>query len=192
MRSIGQGLLVGLAKGLVIGAACGAAIPYALGWPAPAGSLLGYLAAMAAAGTVGIVGGRAPWTEGAWLVAILKALAGVGAGAFLYWLLATHADAALPTSFAALLAAPAGSGDADALTWVGYPPLCLGLISGVYGSLVELDHAGDEDDESVERTSPGAKARRELENAATVGPAATRDERGAAERTRRERKGQDA
>jgi hypothetical protein len=190
MRSIGQGLLVGLAKGLAIGAAFGAVLTYALGWPVPAGSLLGYLAVMASAGTVGIVGGRAPWSEGAWLVAILKAVAGVGAGAFLYWLLATHADAALPAALAGVLAAP-GAAEDGSLSWVAYPPLCLAAISAVFGSLVELDHAGDEDEGSAERTSPGAKARRELENAATVGPAATKNERGAPDRTRRERKGQD-
>jgi hypothetical protein len=189
MRSIAIGLLVGLGKGLAIGVVSGALLAYVLGWALPPGSLLGYLAAMATAGTAAILGGRAPWSEGAWLVALLKALAGLAVGGLLYWLFVTHADVALPGSLAALLALPetatAGLAAEDgALSWLAWPPLALGAVSAAVGALVELDHAGDADDTSgPERTSPGAKARKQLEDADTVaateadGPARTRNER---------------
>lgn len=190
MRSIGLGLIVGLGKGVVVGAATGAVLTYGLGWAVPPGSLLGYLAAMAAAGTVAILGGRAPWSEGAWLVALLKGLTGLAIGASLYWLLATHADATLPGSLVGLLALPETTTmglvtEEGALSWLAWPPLSLAAISAVLGALVDLDHAGDDETSEPRRTRSGAKERKQLESADTVG--ATEAEGSA--RTRRTRRG---
>jgi thiamine transporter ThiT len=66
MRALVVAIVRGLVKGLVIGLALGLVLTFALRWPVPVGSLLGYLAAMAACGTTGIAGGDAPWREGAW------------------------------------------------------------------------------------------------------------------------------
>ncbi|MBX7193752.1 MAG: hypothetical protein K1X94_16995 [Sandaracinaceae bacterium] len=185
MRALGIAILRGLLKGLVIGLTLGLVLTYALRWAVPVGSLLGYLAAMAACGTTGVAGGKAPWKEGAWLVAGLKALAGVGVGALLYWVLDAHLDATLPSGLVALLALPDGGAE---LSWVSYPPLALAAITASFGLLVELDHLGGDDDtepatkpatkskssaapsptrEDKRRASP-ALARTEIENAETV------------------------
>ncbi len=184
MRSLGIGLLLGLVKGLAIGALFGVGVTYGLGWPVPAGSLLGYLVAMAATGTAGIVGGRAPWSEGAWLVALLKALAGVAVGAFLYWVEVAHADASLPASIASWLAIPDGArglaAEDGSLSWIAYPPLSITVIAALFGSLVELDALSDQGDESSKKKPAGRASeakRTALENADTVGPTTTRKER---------------
>lgn len=175
MRDLGLAIARGLGKGLGLGLCLGLVLTHALGWPMPAGSLLGYLASMAVAGSTGIAGGKAPWREGAWLVALLKAVAGVAAGAFLYWVLCVHVDAALPAEVVALLGIP-GAAEDGSISWVAYAPLSLAAIAGVFGLFVELDHlAGD--DEPAPRakaaaTAPkksGAKVERAaLENADTV------------------------
>lgn len=139
LKRLGLGLL----KGLLIGGAIGAGLQYGLRWTDAAG-LLGFLIAMAAAGTAGVFAGKAPWSEGAWIEATLKGMVGVGLGALAYWgltyvpfeipfpgLAGTHALAALPAVFT-----PA--------------------IAGVYGSLVELDNT-DEGEGKTKKS--GAKAR---------------------------------
>lgn len=160
MRALGIAIASGLVKGLVLGLTLGLVISYALRWPMPAGSLLGYLAAMAACGTTGIAGGHAPWREGAWLVAAIKCVAGVAVGALLYWVLGAHLDVALPGSVVALLALPADPGLAEdgALSWVAIPALALTSITTAFGLLVEIDHVGGDDDEkSTPKKTPAAK-----------------------------------
>lgn len=122
---------IGLMKGLILGAAVGAGIFFGLHWPTPAGGALGYLLAIGTTGTTGIFAGRAPWKDGAWIEAALKGLVGAGVGGGLYW---------LAMRYGGLL------GDVPTLgvPWVGFGPAYLALIAGVFGAVVELDHAGDE------------------------------------------------
>ena len=159
MRALGIAIARGLAKGLVIGLSLGLVLTYALRWPVPVGSLLGYLAAMAACGTTGIAGGKAPWKEGAWLVAALKAVAGVAVGALLYWVLGAHLDASLPEGLAASLALPGLAPD-EATSWIAFPPLALMAVSATFGLLVEIDDVGGEREDA-----PAAKAAAATRNA---------------------------
>lgn len=199
MRALGIAIASGLVKGLVLGLSLGLVITYALRWPMPTGSLLGYLAAMAACGTTGVAGGNAPWREGAWLVAAIKCVAGVAVGALLYWVLGAHLDVALPESLVSLLALPADPGLADdgSLSWVAVPALALASITTAFGLLVEIDHVGGDDDakatsKKADATRPAKKpaplARTVVENADTEADArpAARD----AGRTRRARPGE--
>lgn len=147
LKRLGLGLL----KGLIIGGAIGAGLQYGLGWTDASG-LLGFLVAMAAAGTAGVFAGKPPWQEGAWIEATLKGMVGVGLGALAYWgltyvplevpfpgLTGTHALASLPVVFT-----PA--------------------ITALYGSLVELDNTGDDAADKKKKKSGGAKARVELDD----------------------------
>ncbi len=189
MRDLGLAIVRGLGKGLLVGAGLGLVLTYALGWAVPTGSLLGYLAAMAAAGTTGIAGGEAPWREGAWLVALIKALAGVVAGAFLYWVLEVHLDAALPAELVALLAVP-GAAEDGSISWIACPPLSLAALAGAFGLFVELDRLGGRGEEPPRAKTgglPPKKAaavsdREAFENADTVTEAPA-----SAKVTRRER-----
>ncbi len=155
MRALGIAIVRGLAKGLVLGLALGLVLSYALRWPMPTGSLLGYLAAMAACGTTGIAGGHAPWREGAWLVAALKCVAGVGVGALLYWALCTHGDASLPGDVVSLLALPSPALAEDgSLSWIAIPALSLTAVSTAFGLLVEIDHVGGDDETPAKKADP--------------------------------------
>jgi hypothetical protein len=174
MRDLGTAILRGLVKGLVLGLGLGLGLTFGLRWAVPVGSLLGYLAAMAACGTTGIAGGKAPWAEDAWLPAALKAVAGVAVGALAYWALGAHLDAPLPQALVWLAGPlPEGAG----ASWIAAPALALAAMSGSFGMLVELDHVGDD---GATRAAPGPastqRARRarpttertEIENAETV------------------------
>lgn len=165
-------ILRGLGKGLVLGLALGLVLSYALRWPVPTGSLLGYLAAMAACGTTGVAGGKAPWREGAWLVAAWKGVAGVGVGALLYWALCTHLDGTMPPGLVSLLALPADPGltEDGALSWVAIPTLSLAAVATTFGLLVEIDHVGGDDDERASASKAGAAPRK----ADTTAPAKKR------------------
>lgn len=137
-------LVIGLIKGLVVGGAIGAGFTYGLHWSAPSGGLLGFLLAMGAAGTTGVFAGKPPWQQGAWVEALLKGLVGVGVGALAYWLGSTYAagpDLPLP-------------GVAEAAPWTSLPVLFLPAIAGVYGSLVELDNTGDDQDKTSGGSAP--------------------------------------
>lgn len=200
MRALGIAIVRGLVKGLVIGLALGLVLSFVLRWPVPAGSLLGYLGAMAACGTTGVAGGKAPWREGAWLPAALKALAGVAVGGFAYWMLGAHLDAPLPGALASLLVV--GPVDGAEPSWIAAPVLSLTAIAASFGLLVELDHVGEDDDDPPAKPAPKAQgpvrgepaatqrerrarptvARTEIENAETVPdsvppPSRTRRER---------------
>lgn len=142
LKRLGLGLL----KGLVIGGAIGAGLQYGLGWTDAAG-LLGFLIAMAAAGTAGVFAGKAPWHEGAWIEATLKGMVGVGIGALAYWGL-RYVPVEVP--FPGL----AGTHGLDALPAVFTP-----AIAGVYGALVELDNTEDAGSGGAAKQPRGAKAR---------------------------------
>jgi hypothetical protein len=191
MHALGIAIVRGLVKGLVIGLVLGSVLTYALRWPVPIGSLLGYLAAMAACGTTGIAGGRAPWREGAWLPAALKALAGVAVGALAYWMLGAHLDATLPETVASALVSVPSDGPTS---WIAAPTLSITAIAASFGLLVELDHVGADDDAPSRAPERAAATRRErarstftrneIENAETVPdsvppPSRTRRERSA-------------
>ncbi|MGE0789867.1 MAG: hypothetical protein AB7S26_29610 [Sandaracinaceae bacterium] len=139
LKRLGLGLL----KGLIIGGAIGAGLQYGLGWTSAAG-VLGYLIAMAAAGTAGVFAGKAPWIQGAWIEAALKGMVGVCVGALAYWGLTN-----IPFSFSF-------PGVPGMSTLHSLPVMFTPAIAGVYGSLVELDNTGDDDKASA---SKGAKAR---------------------------------
>ncbi len=160
MRSLGTAIASGLLKGLVVGALVGAGLSYGLGWSLPAGSLAGYLAAMGAAGTTGVAGGEAPWRDGAWIVATIKMLAGVGIGALLYWLFASYLDVRLPAPIVARLA-PSGASLAEdgGLSWIAVPVLVLPAIAAIFGLLVEIDHVGAGEEPSRSRASATRSAR---------------------------------
>jgi hypothetical protein len=172
MRALGIAIVRGLVKGLVMGLALGLVLTFVARWPMPVGSLLGYLAAMAACGTTGVAGGQAPWKEGAWLPAALKALAGVAVGALGYWILCAHLDAALPELLASVLVV--GASDAAQASWVAAPALSLTAIAAGFGLLVELDHVGGDESPSAKAKSA---ARGEAAPVARAEPAATQRER---------------
>lgn len=187
LRTLALGLARGSLQGLALGVVIGVGLAYGLHWAMPAGSLLGYLAAMLTAATVGVLGGRAPWREGAWLVAVLKGLGGLGVGALLEWLATTYVAATAPSGLVEALRL----GGSDTLRWVEVAPLTLGAIGAIFGVLVELDHAGESDEES-----DGRKPRGHASDATVAEAGRTVRARGAARdhdddapaRTRRERK----
>ncbi len=160
---MGKRLGIGLLKGLLVGAAIGAGITFGARWPTPSGGLLAYLLALGVGGTTGIFAGSAPWREGAWLDAAIKALFGIGVGAALYWLGASYAAAAIPWP-----------GAGHAVPWTSLPPLYLGAIGGIYGALVELDHDGD-DAKKKKKDSSKARVSVEMDDTeVATGPVVTR------------------
>lgn len=186
VHALANAVAVGLAKGLVVGVGLGLALSYGLGWPLAPGSLLAYLAAMAAAGTTGVLGTSAPWREGAWKVAAIKALAGVVAGGALHWMLSTYADGALPAGLFEALGVPLGDAPSPA-SWLFVAPLSVGVVSAAFGLFVELDRLGETDGRSKPygAASAAAATRRkgtDLENADTE--LATRSEGRATRRAR--------
>lgn len=145
LKRLGLGLL----KGLIIGGAIGAGLQYGLGW-SDASGLLGFLVAMAAAGTAGVFAGKPPWQEGAWIEATLKGMVGVGLGALAYWGL-TYLRIEFPF--------PGLTGQH---TLASLPVVYAPGITALYGSLVELDNTG-EDAANKKKKKSGAKARVELD-----------------------------
>lgn len=124
---------IGLLKGLLVGAAVGAGFQVGLGWGETPG-LLGYLLAMGAGATAGILAGTPPWKAEAWIEAVLKGLFGVGVGAGIYW---------LGSSFVAF-GVPFALPNADAGTpWTQLPLVYASVIGAFYGAFVELDNTGD-------------------------------------------------
>jgi hypothetical protein len=123
-------LLIGLLKGLVAGIGIGAAFHFGLGWKQTSG-LLGFLIAMGAGGTTGLLTGRPPWQHQAWVEGVLKAVFGVGVGALLYWLAVRFAPLQVPLS---ALGLPEGK------PWTSSPLLFAPPITALYGALVELDN----------------------------------------------------
>ncbi len=128
-RSIGTRLLTGLAKGLLLGAGIGALFHLILHWPVTSG-LLGHLVAMGAGATAGLLAGRPPWRRHAWLEGALKAAAGLGFGALVYWLIERFVPIATPIE---ALGIPIHT------PWIHVTALNTTLVSSLFGVLVELD-----------------------------------------------------
>jgi len=125
-------LLVGWIKGLLFGGAVGAAIHFGLHWSA-VDNLLGFLIAMGACATTGVLTGRAPWQAGAWIESLLKGIVGAGVGALLYWLGTKIGSFALPFD----LGLPEGT------PWFAAPIVFAPAIASLYGAVIELDNTGE-------------------------------------------------
>ncbi|MEM9070298.1 MAG: hypothetical protein AAGE52_17455 [Myxococcota bacterium] len=125
---------LGLIKGLVIGGAIGAAFHFGLGWTSATG-LLAYLMAMGAGATAGILAGKPPWKQAAWIESVLKAVAGVGVGALAYWLGSRFGEFGLPLELPNVAAGT---------SWTEVPLVFVPAVSAVFGTLVELDNTDDD------------------------------------------------
>ena len=139
LKRLGLGLL----KGLVIGGALGAALHFGLGWVTLGGSaLLGYLLAMGAGASAGVLAGKPPWRQAAWIEGVLKAVAGLGVGALTYWASSKWLSFGLPGVLPGL---EAGT------PWTESTLLLPTVVSAAFGTLVELDNT------DVDETPKGAK-----------------------------------
>ncbi len=127
-------LMLGFFKGSVIGAGIGAAFHFGLGWTTAAG-LFAYLLAMGAGATAGILAGKPPWKQQAWIESILKAVAGLGVGALTYWVAHRWLSAPLPPILPSVEAGTAWTESTLAITTAA---------ATVFGTLVELDNTEDE------------------------------------------------
>ena len=140
LSSVGAGLL----KGLLVGALLGVGLTYGLCWPIPEGGLLGYLAVVTVGGTTGVLAGRSPWRENAWLEALIKCAIGAALSACLYWLACQYGDADLPSMITDRLHLSTRVLAADAhLSWLAFAPLSLACVGVILGLFIELDHAFD-------------------------------------------------
>jgi len=154
LSSVGAGLL----KGLLVGALVGIGLTYGLCWPMPEGSLLGYLAVVTVGGTTGVLAGRAPWREDAWLEALIKSAIGAAVGAGLYWLACRFGEADLPAMITNQLDVSARVSVQDApLSWLAFAPLSLGAVGVIIGLFIELDHALDAGKNTKSRPSKPKK-----------------------------------
>ncbi len=133
---------MGLVKGVLIGGAVGAGLHFGLGWTMASG-LLGYLLAMGAGATAGILVGKPPWKQAAWIESLLKALAGIGVGALLYWVSSKWGSFELPF---AIPGVEAGT------EWTEVPLLFVTAVSAVFGTLIELDNTDEDEPERGART----------------------------------------
>jgi hypothetical protein len=143
-------LLIGLAKGLVVGGALGAGLQIGLGWGETSG-LLGYLLAMGAGATAGILAGKPPWRAEAWIESVLKGVFGLGTGALVYFLGSSYGSFEVPFAL---------PGAASGTPWTSQPLLYATAIGGVFGSLVELDNTDDGDKSESESGGGSGKAKR--------------------------------
>jgi len=134
-------LALGLLLGLLIGAALASGLHFGLGLRTASG-LLGYLLAMGAGATSGVLVGKPPWQQEAWIEAILKAVAGLGFGALIFWLSSSYVPWTLPV---ATLGLPEGTRLAHAL-FISMP-----LTAGLFGTLVSLDNTSDASAPSAKR-----------------------------------------
>ncbi|MFT5356913.1 MAG: hypothetical protein ACI9KE_004139 [Polyangiales bacterium] len=126
-------LLIGVIKGLVIGAALGSAFHFGLGWTTTAG-LFAYLLAMGSGATAGVLAGKPPWRQQAWIESVLKSVAGLGVGALAYWGASSWLAVPLPVDI---------PGIASGTPWT---EMTLGITTAtaaVFGALVELDNTDD-------------------------------------------------
>jgi len=133
MAAVLRRFAIGLIKGAILGALFGAAISFGLGWGETEG-LLGYLLAMGVGASVGLLGGKPPWAQQAWLEAILRAAGGLILGAFLYWAGTRFANVPVPVAV--------GPDGEAGLPWMSVPLLYATAIGALYGCLVELDNTG--------------------------------------------------
>ena len=137
---------IGILKGLLVGGAIAAGLHFGLGWTT-GGTLLGYLLAMATGATAGLLAGKPPWKQEAWIEGILKAVGGIVVGALLFGLGSNFADFALP------FALPNTAAD---LSWTALPLIYMPVVAMIYGGLIELDNTPDEG----EQPKSGGKAPR--------------------------------
>ena len=138
-------LFVGLLKGLFIGAVLGAVFHFGLGW-AIASGLFAYLLAMGAGASAGILAGKPPWRAQALIESVLKAVAGLGVGALVYWLASKYLAFGLPMELPGL---------AEGTLWTEATMGISLAASAVFGTIVELDNTDDAKDAS----SKGKKVR---------------------------------
>lgn len=129
IKRAGLGLLIGLC----IGAGIAAGLHFGLGVPVASGLLM-YLLAMGTGATAGVLAGKPPWRQAAWIEAILKAVAGMGFGALLVWLTSSYVPLTVPGT---PLGLPADTRFADALLVI------LPMVAGLFGVLVGLDNTPD-------------------------------------------------
>ncbi|MCB9631595.1 MAG: hypothetical protein H6721_05575 [Sandaracinus sp.] len=155
---MGKRLLLGLIKGLLVGAALGAGAHFGLGWTTATG-LLAYLLAMGAGASAGLLGGKPPWRQDTWIESVLKAVAGLGVGALLYWVTSTWVAIGLPLSFLGL---------EEGTPWTSHPLLMLPAVALVFGTLVELDNTDDGSTATPSRGPKSAKTKARIATADTV------------------------
>lgn len=158
LKRLGLGLL----KGLVIGAGVGAALHFGLGWLTVGSALFGYLLAMATGATAGVLAGKPPWRQAAWIEGVLKAVFGLGFGALAYWASSKWLGFALPDVIPGLEAGTA---------WTESTLLMPTVVAGLFGTLVELDNTDEETPKGAKRgpkvrVKSGAEAPAEVVEAA--------------------------
>lgn len=158
-------LLLGCLKGALLGGAIGSAFHWGLGWTRGEGLLL-YLVAMGAGATAGVLVGKPPWQQDAWIESVLKAVAGLAFGALLYWVTSTWAAFGVPFAF---------DGVAQGTPWTTLPLVVSALVALLFGALVELDHTGGGADTPRKQKKAPPKARAtalalEVEDAEIVKP----------------------
>ncbi len=141
--------LIGLLKGVGLGVIVGVCFHFVLGWKVT-GGLLGYLIAMGAGATAGIVAGRPPWLHEAWLESLLKGVFGLAVGAAVYWLLVRFTSVGIPF---ALFGVP------EDTPWTSLPLLFAPPIAALFGLIIELDN------------NPGAGAKKTKTSAKSSRPA---------------------
>jgi len=138
LKRLGLGLL----KGLVIGAGVGAALHFGLGWITVGSALFGYLLAMATGATAGVLAGKPPWKQAAWIEGVLKAVFGIGFGALAYWVSSKWLGFGLPEFIPGL--------DAGTL-WTDSTLLMPTAVAGLFGTLVELDNTDSDEPKGAKR-----------------------------------------
>jgi hypothetical protein len=153
---------------LIIGGALGAGLHFGLGWATVGGSaLLGYLLAMGTGATAGVLAGKPPWRQAAWIEGVLKAVAGLGFGALAYWLGSSYASFGLPGLLPGL---EAGT------PWNEATLVMPTVVAGLFGALVELDNTDADATPKGAKRGPkvrvqGEKADAEVVEAAAAKPA---------------------
>lgn len=146
-------LIIGVIKGLLVGAAIGSAFHFGLGWTTAAG-LLGYLLAMGSGATAGVLAGKPPWRQQAWIESVLKSVAGLGVGALAYWVASTWLGFTLPFDV---------PGVAAGTPWTEMTVGISTVTAAVFGALVELDNTDDDS-----KSKPGRKVRVSADEAEEV------------------------
>ena len=151
-------LLLGLLKGLLIGGLIGAGMHFGLGWVAIGSVVFGYLLAMAAGGSAGLLAGKPPWKQAAWIEGVLKTVAGVGFGALAFWAASKWLAFGVPGVIPGL---------EGGTPWTHATLLMPPVVAALFGSLVELDNT--DSDDATPRTKKGPKVR--VEKSDVVEPA---------------------
>ena len=145
LKRLGLGLL----KGVILGGAIGAALHFGLGWTFASG-IGAYLVAMGAGASAGVLTGKPPWQQAAWVESLLKAAAGLGVGALFYWAASKWAGFALPFNIPDVM---------PGTSWTNLPLIFSPAVAGVFGALVEADNTGEDQGstERGERKAPRAR-----------------------------------